>query len=103
MSDNFTPSANVLITYVLHEWDRNKRITYLTTERYFERDVDRFSSNLKEGQVLTSLECYVFDGDNYTVRVFWRTLTNDRELNWYHKRDRLREKYPDGTMKTIVV
>lgn len=103
MSNSYTPSKNVLITYVLREWDRSKRITYLTTERYFERDVDRFAANLKDGQVLTSLECYSFEGDEAEVREFWRNLARDTTVNWYEKRSRLVEQYPNGNAQTIAV
>lgn len=88
----------ILLTFVITDATeaRTKRLTVISSEKFFEGDVNRLNAKLREGQQIIALATYSFTANIPDVNALWKELRMDTTISWRDKVDRLKQEYPDG-------
>ena len=95
----------ILITYRMFDFDRDRFITFLSSEMYFEKDVNNFVERMRSNQRLLSLITYNFDAPSSFPKVLetWSTLVRNRDFSWTEKIERMKALYPNGKTQELSV
>lgn len=88
----------ILLTFVIADANeaRTKRLTVISSEKFFENDVNKLNTELREGQQIIALATYTFSANIPDVVALWRELRNDPTILWKDKAARLKQEYPGG-------
>ncbi len=95
----------ILLTFIITDAveARTKRLTLISSDKFFESDVNKMNEDLREGQQIIALDTYTFMSNIHEVNALWKDLRMDTTISWRERVIRLKEAYPDGLDQYIKV
>jgi len=95
----------ILLTFLITDTfeARTKRLTFISSDKFFENDVNKMNSDLYKGQQIIALDTYTFVADLHEVKALWKTLRADETISWRERIMKVKQAYPDGLDQYIKV
>lgn len=95
----------MLASFIIHSKTANKtfRRTFLTSDKFFEGDVNKLNSELREGESINAVDLYTIYENLQTAIDFWRELSADKSIHGMARDNRFKERFPFGVTTRLEV
>jgi hypothetical protein len=95
----------IILTFVIADAveARTKRLTVISSDKFFEADVNKLNDDLREGQQIIALMTYNVSAHIPDVVAKWKELRNDPTVPWKDKVSLLKQEYPGGIENYVKV